>query len=1390
MKNCGIYVFVLGILSCHFAAADDWPMWRGNASRGGIVTADPPASLNLQWVRQFRQPQAAWPASQSKLQFDAVLAPIVVGRHLIVASNENDSVAAYDTATGKQAWRFFTEGPVRLAPAAADGSVCVGGDDGWLYCLDAQSGELNWKFQGGPSSRKIIGNDRLISTWPVRGGPVIADGTVYFTAGIWPFMGVFVHAVDLQSGEVKWTNSETGSSWITHPHGAPSFGSIAPQGYLAVAGDYLIVPGGRSLPAVFDRRTGKLKHFDFGGKSSGGWRVLANDGLFSVGGESFALSDRSQVGRASIDLLSNTTMISARKLHRLKSGVVADEKTVDRRGKEIIEKKLSIAESTPLELDGYRPLAIAGDALFAAKESTIARFSLAAVSDEKSPAAPTWSEKVAAEIADVVVGDDRLFVVTADARIVCFGETAATSVFNHEPSAATSEKQVPKNAPLVSNVDWANVQSGYAVCVGLDRSVIDQVISQTKLQLIAIDSDSDAIAEFREEMASIGLYGHRVAAWTGSPNQLEFPPYFAKLIVVAEPATALSDASVKQLAHSLRPYGGQLIVGKQLVDHDVLKEIARDLTLEISAGEATISLTRSGPLPGAGSWTHQYADAGNSVVSQDKRVKAPLGVLWFGGPPTDRVLPRHGHGPSPQVAGGRLIIEGADMLRAVDVYTGEMLWERDLPGLGEYYNVTRHFAGAGEIGSNYTTLADAIYVVYKSQILELNPDDGSTRRTFDLDSPDGAWGRLAVIDNVLIATSSPVRLADSKTNKAATKPKGDALVAPAAEWLYIAGEDPPKDWMTTAFKTSDAWKTGKSGFGYGDDDDRTILKNMRGSYQRVYLRTKFVAKNVSAARGLSLLVNYDDAFIAYLNGKEILRVGVKKGSGADAKDIASHESKGSERFSIADFRKLLVEGENTLAIEGHNVSLTSSDFSLEPSLWIERSGPSTDDTVKQQTRVDDVLQPARYSSNSKRLVVFDRNDGKELWSRTAKFSFRHNSIAAADGVVYCIDGMSEEQLAQLKRRGAEITAKPQLLALNAQTGDEIWSTNENVFGTFLSYSPEHQLLLQAGSAYRDRAADEVSKGMVAYRAKDGEVVWQDLSRSYGGPCLLWKDKIITNGGGGSMFELLTGKQVDWKYTRMYGCNTAVGSQNLLTFRSGAAGYFDLAGDSGTGNFGGFRSSCTANLIVADGVLNAPDYTRTCVCAYQNQCSLALIHTPNAEMWTFSSLSESPQQFGLNLGAPGDRRDSNGTLWYDAPAVGGKSPTLPMKLAGEIESVRRHASTIETQSTDAPAWIAATAVVGLTNCEQQVSEKAAADSTFNVQLHFAELEYEAAGERLFDVRINGKTVLSDFDIFDAAGGANRSLRRNFQATADDGKIRVEFVAKKGKACCSGIAIVAE
>ncbi|MFQ5730601.1 MAG: malectin domain-containing carbohydrate-binding protein, partial [Planctomycetaceae bacterium] len=335
-----------------------------------------------------------------------------------------------------------------------------------------------------------------------------------------------------------------------------------------------------------------------------------------------------------------------------------------------------------------------------------------------------------------------------------------------------------------------------------------------------------------------------------------------------------------------------------------------------------------------------------------------------------------------------------------------------------------------------------------------------------------------------------------------------------------------------------------------------------------------------------------------------------------------------------------------------------------------------------------------------------------------------------------------------------------------------------VFGTFLNYSAKHDVLLQAGSAYRDRAKDEVSRGMVAYRGRDGRVLWKDRDIRYGGPCLLWRDRIITNGSGGFQLELLTGKKTGWSYGRMYGCNTAVGGQHLLTFRSGAAGFCDLAGDSGTGNIGGFRSSCTSNLIAADGVLSAPDFTRTCSCAYQNQTSLALIHMPDNEFWTFNKRSlagvTESTRIGLNLGAPGDRRSTEGTLWMDLPSVGGPSPDLSVTIEPkDVAWFHRHSSAIHTGPLK---WVAASGGKGVRKLSVKLRD--AGTRTYTVRLYFAEPDALKPGERVFAVSLQGKTVVGRFDIVNFSGGRNHSVVREFRDVSAAGTLEIALQPKRG------------
>jgi hypothetical protein len=80
------------------------------------------------------------------------------------------------------------------------------------------------------------------------------------------------------------------------------------------------------------------------------------------------------------------------------------------------------------------------------------------------------------------------------------------------------------------------------------------------------------------------------------------------------------------------------------------------------------------------------------------------------------------------------------------------------------------------------------------------------------------------------------------------------------------------------------------------------------------------------------------------------------------------------------------------------------------------------------------------------------------------------------------------------------------------------------------------------------------------------------------------------------------------------------------------------------------------------------------------------------------------------------------------------------------------------------------------------------ATYTVRLHFAEIYWGAAGQRVFNVKINGSQVLTNFDIFATAGGKNKAIAENFTTTADiNGQITINFISVVNYAKISGIEI---
>jgi outer membrane protein assembly factor BamB len=172
---------------------------------GLVFTTVLQGEMQLQWKLELPARDYAW-SHTSRMRRDVAYPLAVHGKTLLIGCEHNGALLAVDMATGQEQWRFYTGAPIRVAPGSDGKRVFVSSDDGYLYALDG-AGTLLWKFRGGPSERKVIGHQRLISAWP--GGPVkcVGKDRLIFIAGHWPCDGVYIHALEAASGHTVWTNS-------------------------------------------------------------------------------------------------------------------------------------------------------------------------------------------------------------------------------------------------------------------------------------------------------------------------------------------------------------------------------------------------------------------------------------------------------------------------------------------------------------------------------------------------------------------------------------------------------------------------------------------------------------------------------------------------------------------------------------------------------------------------------------------------------------------------------------------------------------------------------------------------------------------------------------------------------------------------------------------------------------------------------------------------------------------------------------------------------------------------------------------------------------------------------------------------------------------------------
>jgi acid phosphatase type 7 len=186
----------------------------------------------------------------------------------------------------------------------------------------------------------------------------------------------------------------------------------------------------------------------------------------------------------------------------------------------------------------------------------------------------------------------------------------------------------------------------------------------------------------------------------------------------------------------------------------------------------------------------------------------------------------------------------------------------------------------------------------------------------------------------------PWKPADSKfmagSNPPAAPPVDYQVLIPRhAEWIYLFGAHPQgKEWCQLEFPAK-GWSRGAAPFGFGHEQLRTMLERPRNGRAALYLRRELTVRQADRVTEMGLIVNYQDGFIAYLNGGEVLRRGVGRSSGRNVQEVTSRATPGEVYVSLSDPHEHLRDGLNVLAIEVHSAGGESLDFLIDPVLILE-----------------------------------------------------------------------------------------------------------------------------------------------------------------------------------------------------------------------------------------------------------------------------------------------------------------------------------------------------------------------------------------------------------------------------------------------------------------------
>ncbi len=476
-------------------------------------------------------------------------------------------------------------------------------------------------------------------------------------------------------------------------------------------------------------------------------------------------------------------------------------------------------------------------------------------------------------------------------------------------------------------------------------------------------------------------------------------------------------------------------------------------------------------------------------------------------------------------------------------------------------------------------------------------------------------------------------------------------------------------------------------------------------------------------------------------------------------------------------------------------------------------------TIREELEAKMRRRGLTVKSQTDAVFAIDTKTGERVWTYRGS-NILHTTIAIGPERMYFIDSSlspEERQQLYLKDKGdlkkltgdAALKAEQEMknfdvrlaVALDRRTGKKLWEKPVNVTDTTdvsagggsltLMYADGHVVLCGAnanGHYWKQFLAGEFSqRKLLVLDANDGTELWSKNANYMNRPAIVGNDIYaepwafdLHSGKPKTRKHPLTGVESEWQFSRPgHHCGVITMTPNMMFFRSGFIGYYDLYSDSGTRHFAGQRLGCWINAIPGNGLVMIPEASAGCVCQFSIASTVVMEPKTENKSWgIFSAVGPTTpvKRVGINFGGPGDRKDASGREWfgYPRPNTVGRLEfvfNLNPKLTSGGGWYSRNLESFSVADSMKP-WLFTSGGRGLSQFEIALLGKGDDQAKYDVKFYFANLNASDTGE--FDIKLQSKTVQSGFIVKATTGESAQPVEAEFKNIDVTDNLLVELV----------------